>query len=302
MTGPGDSVGVELSVIPTAHISMPYGYVFRARGNGISRLRAGLRAGDDALDSPCLAYVVRHPSAGPILIDTGLHADARRDLRRDFGLPMGLLFRGIRPAVKPFDVQLRELEVEPESVQSALMTHLHVDHTSGMRLLPNARFTCARAEWEAARGRFAAGRGYVRRHLPTRERMNLVDFATGGEAFGPFEKTVDFLGDGSIRLLYTPGHTPGHLSVLLRLEGGRQVLVVGDAAYTLRSIDEGILPMITVDDEASVRSLRALAAFADQEPGAVLVPSHDPHAWHALRDIGDGEGRENPGNLGLPAL
>jgi N-acyl homoserine lactone hydrolase len=279
-----NSVGVQLSAIVTAHIPTPYGYVFRAPGNSISRLHAGLTVGGDALISPCLAFAIRHPSAGVILVDTGLHADAHQDLRRDFGLPMSLLFRGLRPAEDPFDAQLDGLEIEPGRVQSAVMTHLHVDHTSGLRLLPNARFTCSEQEWGATRVRFATRRGYVHHHFPPRERMQLVDFKGEGEAFGPFEHTVDFLGDGSIRLLFTPGHTPGHVSVLLRLEDGGRVLIVGDAAYTLRSINEGILPMITVDDDASLRSLRKLKAFAEEDPAAILVPSHDPDALHALRN------------------
>jgi N-acyl homoserine lactone hydrolase len=284
MTGPSDSVGVKLSVILTAQIPMPYGYVFRVEGHFLSRLRAGSTAGEDALLAPCLAYTVRHPSAGVILIDTGLHPDALRDLRRDFGLPMSLMFKGIRPAAESFDDQLRKLGIEPELVESVIMTHLHVDHTSGMRLLPSARFTCSAAEWDATNARFPARRGYVGRQLPPRQRMRLVDFAREGEAFGPFEQTVDLLGDGSVRLLHTPGHTKGHLSVLLRLEDGGRVLLVGDAAYTLRNIAEGILPMITYDDRASTHSLRALKAFAERNPTAVIVPSHDPDAWLALTD------------------
>jgi glyoxylase-like metal-dependent hydrolase (beta-lactamase superfamily II) len=60
------------------------------------------------------------------------------------------------------------------------------------------------------------------------------------------------------------------------------VLVVGDAAYTLRNIREGILPLLTADDEASARSIAELKAFEEREPEAILVPSHDPSAWHGL--------------------
>ena len=83
-----------------------------------------------------------------------------------------------------------------------------------------------------------------------------------------------------MRLISTPGHTVGHMSVLLRVAGDRRVLVVGGAAYTLRNIREEILPLLTADDETSVQSLRELKAFADSEPEAILVPSHDPSAWH----------------------
>lgn len=78
-----------------------------------------------------------------------MHPDAISDVRRDFGTAMSLMFRGMKPAPVPFDEQLRALGVEPDSVARLVMTHLHVDHTSGMRLLPNARTTCSRAEWEA---------------------------------------------------------------------------------------------------------------------------------------------------------
>jgi len=284
MNSASSETGVQLSVIITAQLRTPRNYVFRPSGNRLSQLRRGLKAGDDALMAPSMAFVVRHPAAGAIVIDTGFHPDVRTNLRRDFGVPMSLLFKDIRPAVKPFDQQLRELDVDPAGVERVLMTHLHVDHTSGMRLLPNATFVCSRAEWAATRMRFAARAGYVRHHLPDTARMDLIDFA-GAVPYGPFERSLDLLGDGSIRLLYTPGHTKGHVSILLRLEGGRQAMLVGDAAYTLRNIRDVTLPLLTADDDASLRTLRALNAFAEQNPEAILVPSHDPVAWHALRSL-----------------
>lgn len=109
--------------------------------------------------------------------------------------------------------------------------------------------------------------------------MRLIDFDLDGERHGPFKQSIDLLGDGSIRLIATPGHTRGHLSVLLRLVGGRQVLLVGDAAYTLRSIPEQILPLLTDDDESYRSSLREIKSYLDSEPHATLVPSHDPAAY-----------------------
>ncbi len=279
------TVGVD--VLVTGMLPTPQAYVFRPeRGSRLSHLAAVLRPGAPALRSPCLAYVVRHPEAGTILIDTGLHPDAARDRRADFGLAMSLVFRGLEPAATPYAEQLRGLGVEPDDVGLVVMTHLHVDHTGGMRLLPRAEFVCDRREWAAAHGRGAAGRGYVAHHLPPESRMRLVDLEADGVPDGPFARTIDLLGDGSVRLVGTPGHTRGHLSVLLRAEAGRQVLVIGDAVYTLRSLREEVLPLLTVDDGVYLRSLRELRAFADREPTAVLVPTHDPTAWQALRDVG----------------
>jgi N-acyl homoserine lactone hydrolase len=269
----------------TGEVPTPYGYVYRAPGGRVRRLAAGLRPGGEVVRSPCLAFAVRHPVAGTILIDTGMHPDAREHRTRDFGVAMGVLLKGLRPAREPYDAQLRVLEIDPGGVRRVVMTHLHVDHTSGMRLLPNAEFVCSCAEWAATRGRFPDAKGYVTRHLPPERRMELVDFDRDGESYETFAKTIDLLDDDTIRLISTPGHTVGHLSVLLRLTGGQRVLLVGDAAYTLRGIREGILPMLTADDKASTRTLAELDAFAKHDPEAILVPSHDPTAWHELHDL-----------------
>jgi len=113
----------------------------------------------------------------------------------------------------------------------------------------------------------------------------VTEDSTGTGVAIDVSRTIDLLGDGSVRVISTPGHTVGHLSVLLHLAQGRQVLVIGDAAYTLRNIQEGILPMLTADDETSLRSLQEIKAFAQSEPKAIPVPSHDPCAWHELRHV-----------------
>jgi glyoxylase-like metal-dependent hydrolase (beta-lactamase superfamily II) len=271
------SAVVQLAVIDVAHVPIPLAYLYR-RSNRLAGLAAVLRPGGETVLAPCRAYVVRHPSAGTILIDTGLHPDASRALRVDFGRPMALVFRGLKPADRPYADQLRALGVDAADVERVIMTHLHVDHTSGMRSLEQATFICARDEWAAAHARGAVANGYVGHHLPPAARIDLVDFENRGEPYGPFTSTLDLLGDGSIRLLSTPGHTRGHMSVLLRVTGDRQVLVVGDALYTLRNMREELLPLLTADDARYLSSLRELKAFADQEPDAILIPSHDPEA------------------------
>jgi N-acyl homoserine lactone hydrolase len=278
--------GVELDVIVTGRAPMPPGYAHRGSGplRAAGVLRDALLPGGEMLPSPCLAYVVRHPSEGTLLIDTGLHPDASANLRKDFGLAMSILFRTLRPADEPYEDRLRGLGVEPGEVDRVVMTHLHVDHTSGMRLLPNASFVISRREWEAAHKPRAAGKGYIAHHLPPESRVELVDIDRDGESYGPFSRTIDLLGDGTMRLISTPGHTIGHMSVLLRVVGG-EVLVVGDAAYTLRNIDEQVLPLITTDDRLAAESLRELKAFKEENPAVPLVPTHDPAAWRSLAEV-----------------
>lgn len=275
---------VTVEALRFARLPAPRAYVARTGGPRLADLAATL-AGRDPVELACTAYVLRHPSAGTILVDTGLHPDALDGLRGDYGMAMGLMFRGLRPDGASFPDQLGEAGIDPAGVERVVMTHLHVDHTSGMRLLPNARFTCDAVEWAAATGRAAVRGGYVSHHLPPGERVDRVDFDAEGEPHGPFASTIDLLGDGSVRLLSTRGHTPGHLSVLLATAEG-PVLLAGDAAYTADALREQALPLLTDDDERYRASLRELAAFAASEPAATIVPSHDPDAWRALGRAG----------------
>ena len=219
---------VAVEPIVTAHV--PLAELYLHRGSPLKLVRC-----------PCLAFVLRHPAAGVLLVDTGLGSG--------------------------FDRRLLDRAIDPGDIGTVLMTHLHVDHTSGMRLLPNARFWISPGEWKAAQGRLAAAKGVIAHHLPPEDRVELVD----GE--------VDVLGDGSVRLLPTPGHTPGHTSVLVRTGSG-EVLLAGDAAYTLRNVREQSLPLINADANAYRRSLARLKEFADA--GIPVVPSHDPDAYRAL--------------------
>ena len=149
----------------------------------------------------------------------------------------------MRPADEPFEEQLRGLGMDPAAIDRVLMTHLHVDHTSGMRLLPQAEFACSREEWLATAGKFASGKGYVGHHLPPESRMPLLDFDRDGKPYATFAKTIDLIGDGTVRLI----STPGHMSIPMKLADGRQILVVDDAAYTMRNIREEILPLLTAE-------------------------------------------------------
>src|SRR3954462_6404895 len=149
-----------VDVMVVAELAMPEAYAVPDEGASRVKNLGGMLRGP-RLQSPCLAYAVRHPEAGTILIDTGLHPDASTNLRKDFGPAMALFFRGIKPRARPYLDQLRDLGIEPDAVERVVMTHLHVDHTGAMRLLPNARFTCAREEWQGAAAGPAAPPGFV---------------------------------------------------------------------------------------------------------------------------------------------
>lgn len=277
---------VEVDLLLCGESLSPPGWYYRqeAGGSWLKALGVGVPK-EKWLRCPIGAFLVRHPDAGPFLIDTGLHPRAASNLRADFGLVNSRAFSTLR--MRPEDAvsaQLRRRGLEPEQIKLVVMTHLHVDHTSGMPEYPQATFLCAAEEWQATRGWGAVMRGYVAGHLPEVSRVQVVDLDRG-EPCGPFARTLDLFGDGSVRLISTPGHTPGHLSVLVRLSGG-EALLAGDAIYTLRNLEESIIPWRTADDERFFASLAELREYTGQSPSVPIIATHDAQMWdehHELR-------------------
>jgi glyoxylase-like metal-dependent hydrolase (beta-lactamase superfamily II) len=255
---------------------MPPGYVYRGEAKGrLAALGVGVPAGE-MVQAPIGAALIEHPSHGPILVDTGMKTDNR------LGPLVGVVFRGLR--IGPDEnvpARLRAWGIAPQDVRTVVMTHLHADHTSAMADLPDAEFVVTPPEWAAATARLGALNGYVGGHLPPESSVRFVDVEADGVPHEQLTRTVDLLGDGSVRLVSTPGHSPGHQSVLVQAEEG-PFFLLGDAVYTLRNLREDLLPLRTADDEASRRTLRELRAYAEAHPDVPLVPTHDEQVWDEL--------------------
>ncbi len=268
-------MAVRLRQIRTGTVPLAPGYVLRGErggplGRGVARA--------DMLDCPIGAWLAEHPAEGPVLIDTGMHPDVASDPARNLGRAGALVARGLKMAPgEHVPGRLAAWGIDPGEVRTVVMTHLHADHTSAMSELPAATFVVTPQEWSTARGRLAFLNGYLGRHLPPAARVREVDVASG-EPWEGFAHTVDLFGDGTLRLLWTPGHTAGHVSVLVEAEDG-PVLVVGDAVYTLRNLGEDRLPWRTADDAASRATMAELRAFAERRREVRLVPTHDPDCW-----------------------
>lgn len=231
---------------------------------------------------PIPAFLLEHPGAGLVLVDTGLSARAAEGLKGELD---GLMARFTEARMTPEDAvpaQLRARGLDPDSVGVVLMTHLHADHTSGASGFPLATFVSDRREWRAAGGRRAGLRGY---HAPSFDQhfaWRTVDYdAPEVDSYATFGRALDLFGDGSVQLLSTPGHTHGHQSVLVRLRD-REALIVGDAAYTHATLADQARPLLVVDAHLFERSLHEIQLFMRQAPGALVIPGHDAEAWAAL--------------------
>jgi glyoxylase-like metal-dependent hydrolase (beta-lactamase superfamily II) len=231
---------------------------------------------------PCQAFLVRHPTAGPILVDTGLHSSVAAKPSANLGRTVSWFARPRLEAGDDVPAQLRARGVDPREVRLVVMTHLHPDHASGMSEFGGATFVLSAAEWRAATAEARPStRGYRPEHYDYVFDYRTVGFDQRIESYSTFGRTFDLLGDGSIRLAFTPGHSAGHLSVLCRLRD-RDFVIAGDAIYTLGQLESAPGPPLPYDAHTFNRSLQELRLFARQFPQAVIVPGHDAELWDTL--------------------
>lgn len=234
---------------------------------------------------PIPAFLVRHPSAGAILVDSGLHPSVAVDKKQNVGrLLAATTARAWR--MEPSQAlpdQLRERGIEPSEVRLVVMTHLHLDHASGMVQFPDATFVISRQEWEKANEPRAVTNGYVHSHFDHAFDYRLLDFdGPDVDSFASFARSFDLLGDGSVRVAFTPGHTLGHMSVILRTEG-REVLITGDAVYTRHTLKTGHKPYLMQDEHLFDRSLREIQRYVEQTPSALVVTGHEMATFEEAR-------------------
>ena len=277
---PGGKEGATVKLHPLlgGRARSPTAALLRESGRLAWRRALGLGVGEDGWTPiPIPAFLVEHPGVGLVLIDTGLHPSVAVKPSENFGRVTLLAFRDLEmDSGQALPAQLRERGLEASAVQAVVMTHLHVDHASGISEFPGATFVVSRAEWDAATSQ-GQTHGYV-----TRQFDHAFDFeGPDASSFAGFARSFDLFGDGSVRTVYTPGHTRGHMSVLLRTARG-EVLVAGDAMYLRRTLDDTHLPYRTEDDHVFRRSLREIRQYATETPDALIIPGHDWEAWQKL--------------------
>lgn len=249
-----------------------------------ARLLKALLIGSQPNVVPVPAFLVRHPSAGAILVDTGLHPSIATDPRENFG---SLAARSGKPTLEAGEdipSQLRKRGLGPGEVPIVVMTHMHLDHTSAISEFPDSTFVVSETEWKAAaHGSSPLLNGYRRAHFDYAFDYRTVDFGRGEiDSYATFGRSFDLFGDGSIHLAFTPGHSAGHMSIVCRLEK-RDFVIGGDAMYLRGQLDGSLaMPPRPQDAHNFRRSLQELRLFQSQFPDAVITPGHDPDFYAGL--------------------
>lgn len=222
-------------------------------------------ADDTPVTMPVPVWLVRHPQ-GTVLFDTGMHPDLTGP--GEFSDAVALFFDVALTDDELVTGRLATIDAGASDVDVVVLSHLHFDHTGGLGLLPDARVVVQADEWAAGADDDLAAANTFRA-----AEYNLghdVQTVTGEH---------DLFGDGLVTCVPTPGHTPGHQSLRVRLDSG-EVVLAADCAYFERTLDGGPLPPIGHDREQHAASLELLRGM--RAGGTRVLPGHDLDQFRAL--------------------
>jgi len=174
----------------------------------------------------------------------------------------------VAPKVSIVD-QLAKLNITPEQVKYVGISHYHGDHTGQVASFPKATLLIGAREWDAISAPKPA------------EGVNFKPFEgwiKGENKVEPLNLDKDVFGDGSVIVLKTPGHTPGHQALLVKLQSGAFILS-GDAVHFHENYDTGGVPAFNFDRAQTVASMERIKKLAAAQKAKLIIQ-------HDARDVG----------------
>lgn len=243
---------IKLYAMTCGWLTMPYGFFM---------------AGEEGqLAIPIPSYLIVHPK-GTVLYDTGLELDLQSSnsetVKKALGAFADLAIVKFLPG-EDVAKRLEDFGIDPSKINFIINSHLHFDHCGGNASIPNARLIIQKREWIAAKSEENIEKQiYSPRHYDLGHDRLEID----GE--------YDLFDDGSIVLLPSFGHTAGHQSLKLKLDG-KDIIITADACYLKRALETMTLPdaMVVNDANSMLNNFKLFNELKNK--GAKIIYGHDP--------------------------
>jgi N-acyl homoserine lactone hydrolase len=257
---------MKIHAIQTGTVRVKRSFLFP--GRGVRRQLGLFMPGEWSEPLPIYYWAIEHEGALR-LVDTGETAAARNvpfarmEVTREQELPTAMAAAGLNL----------------EDVSEVVLTHVHGDHIDGLvhfhkRVLSNEvelRYTASPFP------------GVMRRVLrqPLPAGFAPEGFALDGGPFGAFERSHRLSDDGRIVAVETPGHTPGHVSVICIDDADRHVMLAGDATDTLEQLHSLRADAVAPSAKVHIATLETILDHCAKYP-TIYLPSHDPESGSRL--------------------
>jgi N-acyl homoserine lactone hydrolase len=206
-----------------------------------------------------LLSLIHHRSEGYLLWDTGLSDGL-------VALPEGRTVPALGQTwhrTQTLAAALAALGVKPADVRYVAISHVHPDHVGNVAEFPDATLIIQKAEWEY-------GLKLPLKPFTPEHKARLI------------EGDQDLFGDGSLTILSTPGHTPGHQSLLVHLEKSGYIVLSGDVVHFQSNWDNRRVPDFNYDKAQSLASMEKIARILEERRAQLWI-NHDKPSSDARR-------------------
>ena len=161
--------------------------------------------------------------------------------------------------------QLAQLGLKPEQIQFVGISHYHADHTGQIDSFPQSTLLIGKGDWDAVA---------VPKPAPGVNAAPFAHWVSGGGKVEPLPADKDVFGDGSVLILSTPGHTPGHRSLMVKLNEMGNVLISGDLIHFRENYESSGVPWFNVSRADTVASIDRFKKLAAHHKATVII-QHD---------------------------
>jgi glyoxylase-like metal-dependent hydrolase (beta-lactamase superfamily II) len=265
---------MRIHAIQTGRVQIKQAQI-EGRGRGFWRQIQPIVSGEWAEWVPVYAWAIEH-SEGVIVVDTGSGAHVTSLPRWHPYFQLAVRFDIERE--QEVGPQLRSLGICERDVKTLVLTHLHIDHDGGLAHFPHSRIFADSGEIARAAGIAGAIRGYLPSRWP--RWFEPQPFRWQQSSYGPFARSARITGAGDVIAVPTPGHTPNHVSVIVR-NGDEQIMLAGDASYLEEAMLSGTIDGVSPDENAAKTTLADIRALCAARPTTYL-PTHDPRSAERL--------------------
>lgn len=251
---------MKIHPLSTGTVRVKHSFLFA--GSGVRRQLDLFLPGPWSEPLPIHCWAIEHEGR-LLLVDSGESAGARN-------IPFAR-FEVSAPQELPGAMAGAGLSLD--DVSEVILTHHHGDHVDGLVHL-RAPVRINDGELKFLGEAFPAlMRRVLRQPLPSG--FAPVPFALDGGPFGAFARSLPLTSDGRIVAVETPGHTPGHISVICIDDEGRHVMLAGDVTDSLEQLTSRRADAVGPDTKVHVATLDRILAHCREHP-TVFLPSHDP--------------------------